>query len=60
VKKNLIKKKFSLAFVNHKKNMTYGNYLLARCSLKEKNYEEELNYLIKGHSYYLNSDEVNY
>ena len=30
-------------------NLAYGNYLLAKYERKMKNYEKELNYLIKGH-----------
>ena len=36
-----------------KRNMAYGNYLLSRYERKEKNYEKELNYLIKGHQNYI-------
>ena len=32
-----------------KNNTAYGNYLLAKFKQKTKNYEKELNYLIKGH-----------
>jgi len=38
-----------------KRNMAYGNYLLAKYERAIKNYEKELNYLIKGHSYYFES-----
>jgi len=30
-------------------NLAYGNYLLAKYERKAKNYEKEINYLIKGH-----------
>jgi len=30
-------------------NLVYGNYLLAKYERKTKNYEKEINYLIKGH-----------
>ena len=32
--------------------MAYGNYLLSKYEKKRKNYEKELNYLIKGHQYF--------
>jgi len=32
------------------KNLAYGNYLLAKYERKRKNYEKELNYLVKGHN----------
>ena len=35
-----------------KRNMAFGNFLLARYENKEKNYEKEINYLIKAHAYY--------
>ena len=38
-----------------KRNMAYGNYLLAMCESKEKNYEKEIDYLIKAHTYYFES-----
>ena len=37
-------------------NLAYGNFLLSKYEFKGKNYEKELNYLIKGHQYYF---EVN-
>ena len=42
-----------------KKSIAYANYLLSRYERKEKNYENELNYLIKGHSYYFESKKKN-
>ncbi len=36
-------------------NMAYGNYLLSRYEKNNKNYEEEINYLIKGHKLFFNS-----
>ena len=37
-------------------NLAYGNYLLAKYERKTKNYEKEINYLIKGHqSFYLSN-----
>ena len=38
-----------------KTNIAYGNYLLSRYEKKIKNYEEELNYLKKGHQYFFDS-----
>ena len=35
-----------------KRNMAFGNFLLARCENKGKNYEKEIDYLIKGHVNY--------
>ena len=35
-----------------KRNMAFGNYLLAKYEHKIKNYEKEIDYLIKGHTYY--------
>ena len=35
-----------------KTNMAFGNFLLAKCESKEKNYEKEIDYLIKAHTYY--------
>ena len=36
-------------------NVAYGNYLLSRYEKKEKNYEKELGYLIKGHKCFFDS-----
>ena len=38
-----------------KQNLAYGNYLLSRYERKNKNYEKELNYLIKGHQNFFKS-----
>ena len=35
-----------------KRNMAFGNYLLAKYEHKIKNYEKEIDYLIKGHTYF--------
>lgn len=35
-----------------KSNMAFGNFLLAKYESKEKNYEKEINYLIKAHTYF--------
>ena len=41
---------------NSKKiNIAYGNFLLGKYEQKAKNYENELNYLIKGHNYFFES-----
>ena len=36
-------------------NSAYGNYLLAKYERKEKNYKQEINWLIKGHKNFFNS-----
>tara|TARA_Y100000590_G_scaffold360221_1_gene416395 strand:- start:794 stop:2560 length:1767 start_codon:yes stop_codon:yes gene_type:complete len=38
-----------------KKNIAYGNYLLAKYEQKNKNYEKEFNYLTKGHQSFFDS-----
>jgi tetratricopeptide (TPR) repeat protein len=38
-----------------KKNIAFGNYLLARYERKDKNYEKEINYLIEGHKNFISS-----
>ena len=43
IEKTLAKSKPTIA------NLAYGNYLLAKYERKTKNYEKEINYLIKGH-----------
>jgi len=43
-----------------KKNLAFGNYLLARCEREEKNHEKELNYLIEGHFHYFASNKEKY
>ena len=48
-----LKKKIEKILLDDKattKNLAYGNYLLAKYEKKSKNYEKELNYLVKGHS----------
>ena len=35
-----------------KKDIAYGNFLLSKFALKERNFEQEFDYLIKGHSHY--------
>ena len=35
-----------------KRNMAFGNFVLAKFESKEKNYEKEIDYLIKAHTYY--------
>jgi len=40
-----------------KKNIAYGNFLLSKYELNEKKYENELDYLLKGHQYYFESEE---
>ena len=36
------------------KNIAYKNFLLAKYELRKKKYEKEFNYLLKGHTNYLN------
>ena len=54
-----IKKKIEKVIKNtyySKKNIAYGNFLLAKYELKRKNYEKELKYLLKGHTCYFESE----
>lgn len=51
VKKILIEKKST------KKDIAFGNYILAKYERKEKNYEKELKILIDGHKNYFGSME---
>ena len=39
-----------------KKNLAYGNFLLAKYELNKKNYKKIFNYLIKGHQCYFDSE----
>ena len=43
-----------------KKNIAYGNYLLARYERQNKNFEQEMNFLIKGHLNYFESQKDKY
>jgi len=43
-----------------KKNIAYGNFLLSRYEFKEQNYEKELNYLLKGHQRWFESESKNF
>ena len=55
-----LKSKIEKIITNNKstqRNLAYGNYLLAKYERKSKNYEKELNYLIKGHQNFFNSDK---
>ena len=38
-------------------NLAYGNFLLSIYELQRKNYEKEFNFLMKGHSYYFESQK---
>ncbi len=38
------------------KNKAYANFLLSKYEIKNKNYKKEINFLIKGHSHYFNSE----
>ena len=40
----------------NKKNMAYGNFLLSKYELKNKNYKNEFKFLMNGHSYYFDSE----
>ncbi len=53
-----LKKKINSIMINNnllKKDLAYGNFLLAKYEFKEKNFENELNYLMKGHQIYYES-----
>ena len=43
-----------------KKNIAYGNFLLANYEFNIKNYEKEFNYLLKGHKNFLGSNAYNF
>ena len=45
--------------ISHKvhESTTNGNFLLSTYELQRKNYEKEFNYLMKGHSYYFESQK---
>ena len=43
-----------------KKNLAYGNFLLAEYESRKKNYESEFNYLLKGHQNFLESNVYNF
>ena len=43
-----------------KKNLAYGNFLMANYESSLKNYEKELNYLLKGHQNFLESNIYNF
>ncbi len=47
---NIIKKNIS-----SRKNLAYGNFLLAKYERKDKKYKKELEYLVNGHSLYYES-----
>jgi len=49
---NILKEKKSTQL-----NYAYGNFLLAKYKNKDKNYKEELDCLIKGHSHYIESNK---
>ena len=44
----------------NKNNIAYGNYLLSKYEQKTKNYEKELNFLIKGHQLYFDSRKAKF
>ena len=43
-----------------KNNIAYGNFLFSKYEKKTKNYEKELNYLIKGHQNFFDSRKVKF
>ncbi|SVD42225.1 uncharacterized protein METZ01_LOCUS395079, partial [marine metagenome] len=56
-----LKKKIKLLMLNQKvlkKDIAYGNFLLAKYEYKNKNFEKELDYLIEGHKNYYESKKV--
>ena len=56
-----LKKKIKLLMLNQKvlkKDIAYGNFLLAKYEYKNKNFEKELDYLIEGHQNYYESKKV--
>ena len=57
--KNKIEKIIKKSKAN-KNNIAYGNYLLSKYEQKTKNYEKELNFLIKGHQLYFDSRKAKF
>tara|TARA_Y100000590_G_scaffold131350_1_gene150077 strand:+ start:1024 stop:2790 length:1767 start_codon:yes stop_codon:yes gene_type:complete len=58
-----LKDKITKTIINKKsgqRNLAYGNYLLAKYERKSKNYETELNFLIKGHKNFFNSEKAKF
>ena len=45
---------------SQKINIAYGNFLLAKCEQKVKNYEKELSYLTEGHKYFFESKKTKF
>jgi len=43
-----------------KNNLAFGNYLLSKYEKRSKNYEKELNYLIKGHQCFFESKKTKF
>jgi len=43
-----------------KMNLAYGNLLLAKFEQQEKNYERELDYLLKGHDYFFQTKSTKF
>ena len=67
LKKNVLnlnlKKKLEEIIKNKKypiNNIAYANYLLSLYEKKKKNYEKELNFLIKGHQFYFDSKKIKF
>ena len=44
----------------NKKNLAYGYFIKSKYEIKNRNYKKEFEYLIKGHNYYLSSEELKY
>ena len=43
-----------------KQNIAYGNFLLSKYELKSKKYENEINYLLKGHNYFFDAKNLKF
>ena len=57
-------KKAILNIMNHKdctkRNLAYGNFLLAQYEQQDHNYKKEFDYLLKGHQFYFESRRNHY
>ena len=42
------------------KNITYGNFILSKYEFENKNYKDELRYLVKGHKSYFESENIRF
>ena len=43
-----------------KENIAYGNFLLSKYELNNKKYENEINYLLKGHNYFFDARSLKF